>query len=138
MRLTVRNMLSDSVVSDIMTRDCHELPARLTLDVAIEQHLITEGRRCYTVVGAEGVHGLLTIHSVRDVPRVEWPFTHVGDVLTPLDQLRTAQPETPLWEVMQEMATDGVNQMPVIADGVLEGMITRESLLTFIRDRSRL
>ena len=34
------------------------------------------------------------------------------------------------------MTADGVNQLPVIADGELVGMITREGLITFIRTRS--
>ena len=137
-QLTLRNMLDGHVVGEIMSSECHLLPPQLTLDVLIEQHLLSSGRRCFVVGDAQGVMGLLTIHNIREVPKLDWPFTHVSEVLTPLDQLRMVDPETPLWDALREMTADGVNQLPVMTEGVFSGMVTREDLLTYIRNRSAL
>ena len=137
-QLTLRSLLAGHVVDKVMTRDCRLLPPQLTLDVLIEQYLLSGGRRCFVVGDHSKVLGLLTVHNVRAVPKVDWPFTRVSDVLTPLDQLRTVTPETPLWDALQQMTSEGVNQLPVLVNAELVGMITREDLITFIRNRSEL
>jgi CBS domain-containing protein len=138
MQLNLRNMLEGHVVGEIMSQDCFMLPPYLTLDVAVDQYLLTSGRRCFTVGTPDGVEGLLTIHKLRDIPKDQWRTKHVSDVSTPLSEMRTVSPDTSLWQALQEMTAEGVNQLPVLVDGKLTGMLTRENLLTYIRNRSRL
>jgi Zn-dependent protease len=138
MQLNLRNMLEGHVVGEIMSQDCFLLPPYLTLDVAVDQYLLTSGRRCFTVGTPDGVEGLLTIHKLRDIPKDQWRTKHVSDVSTPLSEMRTVSPDTSLWQALQEMTAEGVNQLPVLVDGKLTGMLTRENLLTYIRNRSRL
>jgi len=137
-QLTLRSLLDGHVVGEIMSRECPSLSPQLTLDVLVGQHLLTGTRRCFTVVARDSVLGLLTVHNVRRVPRQEWRTTHVSDILTPLDQLRVVDPQTPLWKALQEMTVEGVNQLPVLEEDKLVGMISRDNLLTFIRKRSEL
>jgi CBS domain-containing protein len=119
-----------------MSRDCHTVSPQLSLDMLVEHHLMGAARRCFVVARGDTPVGMLTIHNVREVPRVDWPFTHVEDVLIPLDELRTVTPVTPLWEALEEMTAEGVNQLPVLDEGELEGMITREDVITFIHNRA--
>jgi Zn-dependent protease/CBS domain-containing protein len=137
-QLTLHKLLDGHVVGEIMTQDCVLLPPQLTLDVLVEQYLLTKGQRCFSVGTRERVLGLLTVHNVSTIPKERWPTTHVADVLTPLDQLRVVAPITSLWVALQQMTKEGVNQLPVLEDGALLGMVTREGLLTFIRNRSQL
>jgi Zn-dependent protease len=137
-QLTLRNLLEGYAVRDIMSRECSLIPPQLTLDVLVEQYLLTRARRCYAVGEGDKIMGLLTVHNISSVAKVDWPFTRVADVLTPLDQLRTVGPETPLWDALQHMTADGVNQLPVVIDNQLEGMVTREDVITLLRNRSQL
>lgn len=137
-QLTLRNLLDGHVVGEVMSRECPTLPPQLTLDVLVGQYLLKGARRCFTVGTRDAVLGLLTIHNVRMVPRQQWTTTHVSDVLTPLTELRVVDPETPLWNALQDMTAEGVNQLPVLEDGKLVGMISRDNLLTFIRHKSEL
>ena len=137
-RLNLRNLLDGYKVSDVMSRDCHLLPPQLTLDVLVDQYVLSGNRRCFTVGNIGKVIGLLTIHNVRQVPKVDWPFTRVSDVLTPLDQLRTVSPDTTLWDALQQVTSEGVNQVPVLVGDDLVGMIGRQELITFIRNRAML
>ena len=137
-QLTLRNLLEGYVVADIMSRECQFLPPQLTLDVLVDQYLLTNARRCYAVGSRDRILGLLTVHNVRQVPKDDWPSTHVSEVFTPLDRLRKVAPETPLSEALGGMTSEGVNQLPVVVDGTMVGMVTREDVLTFIRNRSAL
>ena len=138
LQLTLRNLLEGHVVSEVMEHDCLLLPPTLTLDVAVDQYLLTSGKRCFTIGTPSGVQGLFTIHKLRDIPKDQWPTRHISDVSTPLSEMRTVSPSTPLWKALQEMTADGVNQLPVLVEGSLTGMLTRENLLTYIRNRSQL
>jgi len=137
-QLTLRSLLDGHVVGEIMSQECPSLPPQLTLDVLVGQHILTGTRRCFTVMTGDTILGLLTVHNVRRIPRQEWRTTHVADILIPLEQLRVVDPQTLLWNALQEMTVEGVNQLPVIEDDRLVGMISRDNLLTFIRNRSEL
>ena len=65
-----------------MTHNCIALPKQLTLDLAVEQYLMPNPRRCYIVSGPRVV-GLLT-HRIGQVPRDKWPETQIGTVAVPL------------------------------------------------------
>lgn len=136
-RLSVRDLLRGHAVGQVMSRDCHTVSPQLSLDMLVEHHLMGDARRCFVVTRGERPLGMLTLHNIRQVPRVDWPFTHVEDVLLPLEQLRTVDPLTPLWKALEEMTSEGVNQLPVLDDGELRGMITREDVITFIHDRAK-
>jgi len=137
-QLTLRSLLDGHVVSEIMSQECRALPPQLTLDLLVEHYLLRGGQRCFTVGTQDSVLGLLTIHNVRAVPRQRWNTTHLSDVLTPLAELRLVAPDTPLWDALQDMTAEGVNQLPVLQEGKLVGMIGRDQLLTFIRNKSEL
>ena len=135
-RLSARDLLRGHSVGQVMSRDCHTVSPHLSLDMLVEHHLMGAARRCFLVVRGDKPLGMLTIHNVREVPRADWPFTHVEDALIPLDELRTVTRATPLWEALEEMTAEGVNQLPVLDDGELEGMVTREDVITFIHNRA--
>jgi Zn-dependent protease len=137
-QLTLRNLLAGHTASEVMNQGCVSLPQQLTLDLVVEQYLMPNPRRCFIINGPQGVIGLLTPQRVAQVSRDRWPQTHVGEVAIPLNEVKSVKPDTSLWQALQEMTSAGVNQMPVIVDGQLLGMVTRDSLLTFIRDRSML
>ena len=47
--------------------------------------------------------------------------------------MRSVQPDTELWAVLQEMDRNGVNQLPVKSDGQIVGMLTRDGIISFLR-----
>lgn len=135
-QLSLRNVLNGHVASEVMARECSYLPPQLTLDVLVNQYLVGGARRCYVVGRPEEAQGLLTVHNVQRVPESAWRTTRVGEVATPLQQVISVREDTPLWEVLQRMTTEGVNQLPVRDEaGNVLGMISRDHLITFLRNR---
>jgi signal-transduction protein with cAMP-binding, CBS, and nucleotidyltransferase domain len=37
------------------------------------------------------------------------------------------------WTALEEIDRDGVNQLPVMVDGQIQGMLIREDVITFLR-----
>ncbi len=124
--------------ADVMTRDCDTVPAGTTLESFVDLVLHT-GRRCYLVTGEDGeIRGLITPQEVRRVERDRWPTARVGGAMRPLSDLKTVDPATPVSDVLRLMSREDVNQVPVVANGRLAGVITRAHLLQLIQARAEL
>ena len=84
------------------------------------------------------VTGLVTPHEVKQVERARWPFTNLRDIMRPLEELRTVTPETPLTSALEMMSRRDFNQLPVVSNGHLAGVLSRAQLLSFLQTRVEL
>jgi CBS domain-containing protein len=89
---------------------------------------------------AEGgrTEGLITLHHLRSVPRDERLGLTTSQVMTPIGSVLRVHPDDDLWQVLQRMDENDVNQVPVMDGDTFMGMITRERLLHDIRLRADL
>jgi predicted transcriptional regulator len=55
-----------------------------------------------------------------------------------LEQVSTATPEQPLQGVLQMMGAQDINQVPVVQDGRLVGLLSLESIIRYLRVRQSL
>jgi CBS domain-containing protein len=76
---------------------------------------------------------LMTLHRIKEVPRVAWPTTRASQVMVPFADLKRIDPDTGLWSALQQLDRDGVNQLPVVSGGRVIGMLTREDVISFLR-----
>jgi CBS domain-containing protein len=96
------------------------------------------GRRCFLIAERGEVTGLITPNEVKGISKARWPYTTVFDVMRPLEQLRTVTPETAVSEALEIIGRDGINQLPALANGRLEGMISRDQILRYLLTRAEL
>jgi len=137
-QLTVRNLLAGHRVGEVMSRDCPEVSVGITLDRLVNEYMLPTGTRCFPVVEAGLLRGLLTLHNIRRVARDRWSTTTVEQVMTPLKELKKVGPDEELWVAMKNMTEEGVNQLPVMDDGQLLGMLGRDNIVSFIRIKGEL
>jgi CBS domain-containing protein len=73
-------------------------------------------------------HGsLMTLHRIKELPRPKWATTRAGQVMLPLEQLKSIDPDAEMWAALQKMDRYGVNQLPVTRDHHVIGMLSREA-----------
>ena len=82
--------------------------------------------------------GMITPNEIKSVERELWPQTSIQSVMRPLSELRTVAPDAPAILALEIMSRDDVNQLPVVANGKLVGILSRSSLLGFLRNRAEL
>jgi CBS domain-containing protein len=58
--------------------------------------------------------------------------------MTPVEKLKTADPDQDVLSVLEQMEEYNLNQMPVVSEGRVVGLITRDNVLRFLRIRSEL
>jgi len=136
---TVHDLLEGHTVQQVMNRNYVKIPVDITLQTLVDHQILGSGKRCFVVVDATSqVIGLLTLHHLKEIPRQDWAERTAGQIMIPLSQVKWLQPTTPIKAALEEMDQDGVNQLPVILDGQIMGMLTRENIISFLRTQVEL
>jgi len=125
-------------VGDVMSRDFPVVDAHSNLQTFAEDHLTRTGRRFFVVTLNGQPEGIITPNEISTVPRNRWPYTTVADVMRPLDATHTVNPNTPVTEALEVMALQDLNQLPVMNEKGLAGLISRSHILQLIQTRNEL
>lgn len=128
-----QGLLSGHTVSQAMSSHCAVVPADLTLQQLVDEHILGSGQRFFFVNRGDNIVGLMTLHRIKEVSRPEWATTSAAQVMLPLEQSKCVDPDTELWAALQKMDRDGVNQLPITRDHRVIGMLSREDVITFLR-----
>ncbi len=131
----LHDSLAGHRVSDMMSRNYTLIPAETTLQQLVDLHILGSGQRSFVITQGDQVIGLLTPQRIRETPSDAWPMTSVAQAMLPAAQVKPVQPDEELWTAWEEMSPDGVNQLPVVADGRLLGILSRDDIIGFLRAR---
>ncbi|MFC1875029.1 site-2 protease family protein [Chloroflexota bacterium] len=137
-QVTFQHMLQGHTVREIMNRDCLTAPPDITIDKLVNDYILPSGNRCLVVATGSRIQGLVTLQNVRIFPRRQWADKIVADVMTTLDRIRWVQPDDDLASILKILTEQDVNQLPVVEDGNIVGMVGRDNLLSFMNIRNRL
>jgi len=135
--VAVRNMLVGVRAKDVMTRDVATVPRDMSVEEYVHEVLRT-GQRCHVAVAGETPVGLITLSTARSVPRDEWANTSIQAVMLPLEKIHAAEPDEPAVKILQRMQAEDINQMPVVSQNHVVGMISRDSILRLLQTRLQL
>jgi Zn-dependent protease/predicted transcriptional regulator len=132
----VQNLLGGRKVSEVMSRDFPRIPGDVTLQQLVDKSVLAQGRRCFVVGNGQGAVGLVTLSTIKEVPRALWPRTTASQVMVPLEKAISIRPAAELWTALEKMGRDGVNQLPVVNGGGSDrmvGMLSRDDLVHYLR-----
>lgn len=121
-------------VCDVMSRDYPVVDGAQDLKSFVAD-LLRTGRRCFVVEEKGQPAGIITTQEVRSVEPSRWMELTVDDVMRPLQRLITVRPAESLLEALRLMGREDVNQLPVMSDGRLEGMISRGQIMQTLQTR---
>jgi Zn-dependent protease/CBS domain-containing protein len=137
-QVTMTELLKGVRVRDVMDQHCPTVDSRTNIQTLADEYLLRTGRRCFVVVENDRAVGLITAHQVKEIPRSRWPYTTVGDVMVSIEEVLTADPDTLVADALETMGRKNINQLPVIVEGRLEGVISREHVVQLLQARSEL
>ncbi len=135
LQVGIRDALSGTVAREVMTTDCLRLSGSASITELVENHLLKTGIRCAMVMDGNRFRGLITLHEIKQIPREEWSVTSLQAVMVTKDRLTSVPPDAPVESIMQIMSAENINQIPVVQDEQLLGVINRDRLLSIVRTR---
>jgi len=121
-------------VSQAMSTTYTSIPPDMTLQQLVDRHVLGNGQRSFVVEEGDKVDGLLTLHDIKNLDRSAWSATSAAQAMIPLSQVKRIQPTEELWAAIEEMNRDGFNQLPVMTNGHLVGMLRREDVIGYLRN----
>jgi Zn-dependent protease/CBS domain-containing protein len=130
--------LSGLRVGDVMVRNCATVDANTTLRRFVNDHLLRLVARCFAVNQGNRIVGLITVDDVRRIQRDRWDQTTVLQAMRPLQSLHPVGPTVSVGDALALMGHENVNQLPVVSNGHLEGVVTRSYLVQALQLRSEL
>ena len=125
-------------VNQIMDTNVLTVPANISLQKLVDEYFLPRGLRSAFVMQGDQLAGLITLSDIRQVPRDQWPQTPVGYAMIPLERLHTITPQQNVKDVLPLMTGQDVNQLAVVQDGRLVGVLTREGILRSLEIRRNL
>ena len=137
-QVQLQEALRGVIASQVMTPHYVTVPPNITLTHLVQGYVLPTGQRFFLVADEGGFKGILTLRNIKAVPPSNWATTPVEKIMVPADQLRVARPEQDALSIIEEMNQNDINQMPVVRDGRVIGLITRDNLLRALRTRTDL
>lgn len=138
MQITATHALQGVNVGQVMSGDCQLVEGHISLRDFVDHFLLRTGRRCFIVADNGRPLGLITPAEVRQVPRDDWSVTSVQAAMKPLEKIHSVTPDTPVMSALEIMGREDVNQLPVMSDGHMAGILSRAHVLELLRSKSEM
>ena len=138
LQIRTTTLLNGLKAKDLMSSDYGTVDPNTTVQELVNEQLLRTGRRCFFVVENGQLVGLITPQEVRAIDPQIRPFRRVGDAMRRADQIHFISPDMPALEALQSLSREDVNQLPVLSNGQIAGVITRARLLEVLHSRAEL
>jgi len=134
-QIVLESVFKGVTVAQLMSPAPNTVPSNRTIQQLVDEYLLPQGIRSVPVVRDDQLVGIVTLADVRRVPRERWPQTFVSEVMIPAERLVVAHPSESLNDVLPRMTGPDVNQLPVVEDGHLVGILSRDAIVRFVEIR---
>ena len=125
-------------VGDIMTRNLLTVPPDITVQQLVDNFFLVHPHGGYPVVQNDKLLGIVTMSSVRSIPREKRELEPVSQAMVPFERLVTINPAVSAAEAMQKIAKQRVGRLVVTDGDKILGLLTRGDLMKTIRTRQEL
>ncbi len=136
-RLKVDGLIGDLHVADAMERTPTTVQPGLTVDTLAGQLLDGEmPTTAIPVMEGTDVVGMLGVREVRRLRRAAWGITRVGDAMSRPPRMVAIRPDLRLVDGIERLMRSGLDGLPVLDGGQLQGVLTRRAVGEIVRDRT--
>ncbi|HVB21129.1 MAG TPA: site-2 protease family protein [Ktedonobacteraceae bacterium] len=137
-QMVLETMFKGVTVGEIMNTTPNTVPANISLQKLVDDFLLPHGWRNAFVMQLDQLVGLVTLSDIRHIPRDKWAVTPVGFAMIPQEKLHAVSPRQSLIEVLPLMVERDVNQVPVVDNDHLVGVLSREDIVRSLEIRQGL
>jgi CBS domain-containing protein len=105
------------------------------LDEAVNRYFQAYGYGGFPVVEDRRLVGLLTVPDIQAVPVATWPWRRADQVMRPFSESMVISPDIPAIQAMGRMTREGWDQLIVMQDGEIVGLVTHSAIVHFLQLR---
>ncbi len=123
--LQLESVLSPLSARDIMDRNFATVTPGTSIQEVVDRHMVLDGHRAVMVANDDRVLGIVTVSDVRRLEPDERRNTSAQAAMTPRDKVITVPGSTAALDVLMLISEKRLNQVPVLEDGRMTGLISR-------------
>jgi Zn-dependent protease/CBS domain-containing protein len=131
-RLALDDAFAGMTVEQLMVRHGPIVTPDLPVAALVQEHLMAGDDRAVPVVREGELLGLVSIGDVRTLPAGLWATTPVRSIMCPVEALSMTSPHEPLVQAFEKLARGDVDQLPVVLNGTLVGMLRRRDITRWL------
>jgi Zn-dependent protease/CBS domain-containing protein len=137
-QIVVEDVLGGVSVAQLMRKDPPTVPSHTSISTLVHDHIMGTDEHAFPVMQGSQLVGIVCIEDLRRVGRERWDLVTVDEIMTPMEGLALATPTEEASEALHQLARRDVNQMPVLENGQLVGMLRRRDLMRWLQLHSEL
>ncbi|HUW24115.1 MAG TPA: site-2 protease family protein [Patescibacteria group bacterium] len=135
-QVVAEDVLGKVSVAEIMRQKFPAVRPDISVEELVNEHIMGSENRAFPVMTDEKLLGLVTLDDIRKIPRNQWQKARVEQIMTPREKLITVTPENKATEALKTLAREDVNQLPVVKDEKLVGLVSRRDIILWLQVRS--
>jgi Zn-dependent protease/CBS domain-containing protein len=135
-QVVVEDMLEGIPVARLMRANTPSVTPDTSIADLVDHYIMGTDERSFPVLQGDQLTGLVCLEDVRKIPRTDWEKTQVQQIMTPANQLEVISPRQDASEALNRLSTRDVNQIPVVQNGHLVGMLRRRDILRWLQLQS--
>lgn len=131
-QLIVRQLLEGEPVFRFMHPNPDTVPASASISELVDEHVYRHHHKMFPVVDQGHLIGCVNTRQIREVPRDEWSYKTVGEVMETCSPENTVAPDADALKTLSRMNRTGRSRLLVVEDSELKGVVTLKDLTQFI------
>ncbi len=110
---------------------------QLSVQEFVFDQVLRQGQRALLVADGGRLLGIVSITDAKELPQEAWATTPVATIMTPVP-LKTIAPDADLSSALRLLVEGTLNQLPVVQEGQVVGLLSRADVLRFLQLRAEL
>jgi CBS domain-containing protein len=134
---TMQMQLAGVHVRDVMDRSPECVSPSASVEYVVHSAFIQRGRRALPICSESGLLGIVTLADVKKLPQDRWANTPVQEIMT-VKPLETVDEDDDMNSALKVLGQKDLNQIPVIGEGKLVGLLSRSDVIRFLQTHQEL
>jgi Zn-dependent protease len=137
-RAESQNLQLDTILrgikaKDVMRDDFPSVVPGMSIQSVVDDIMVGQGERAVVVANDGAVLGILSVTDVQKAPRNHWANVPAQRLMTPRAAVVTVDAAAPALDVLMLLSEKRLNQVPVLEDGRMVGIVTRREIIDRIQ-----
>ena len=134
----IRQALEGYTAADFASTGCQSVDSNTPLDWVVRDYVLPQGESCFLVTDGTEAQGVATLGQIKRVPRNQWGWTPMRQIMTPLNHLKPVQASETAYRVLERMMSEGQSLLPVVDGSHFLGLVRQDNLMRFAQTKTAL
>jgi len=131
-RVIIRDLLSGVKVKELMSQNPICVSPEMKISQLVDEYFLKYRFTSFPVCQSDRVLGIITLNSVKGIPKESWGEKTIESVIAPISQEFTLHPEEEAVEALRKIITSDLGRLPVVEGDRIVGILSRKDIMTLL------